>query len=82
MDYPSPNKIQKLANFLNTDFTNHYYIWNVGERSFPTEWFSHQVASHSHPGYPCHPFMELLMICKNILYFLASDPNNVAIVSC
>ncbi|CAD8068749.1 unnamed protein product [Paramecium sonneborni] len=82
MEYPSNDKIEKLSSYLNTNYQNHYYIWNVGEREFTTEWFCNQVANHSHPGYPCPPLIELLMICKNIIYFLSSDRNNIAIVCC
>ncbi|CAD8148396.1 unnamed protein product [Paramecium octaurelia] len=82
MEYPSNDKIEKLSSYLNTNHQNHYYIWNVGEREFTTEWFCNQVANHSHPGYPCPPLIELLMICKNIIYFLSSDRNNIAIVCC
>ncbi|CAK73650.1 unnamed protein product (macronuclear) [Paramecium tetraurelia] len=82
MEYPSNDKIEKLSSYLNTNHQNHYYIWNVGEREFTTEWFCNQVANHSHPGYPCPPLIELLTICKNIIYFLSSDRNNIAIVCC
>lgn len=32
MDFPSPNLIEAFSRYLNAEYHNHYYIWNVGEK--------------------------------------------------
>jgi hypothetical protein len=73
MAFPANNKVQSLSKHLNKTFGNNYYIWNLSEHEYPTEWFQNQVASHIHKGYPSPSLLEIFTICKSILNWLASD---------
>lgn len=39
MTFPAPDKIDALSKFLNSRFSHNYYIWNVSEHEYATEWF-------------------------------------------
>jgi len=46
MTFPDKNKVSTLSKYLNSTFGNNFYVWNVSEHEYPTEWFQNQVINH------------------------------------
>ncbi len=82
MTYPSSEKIHDLSNKLYNQFKNNYYVWNLSEHTYNTEFFNNQVAVHRYPGYPCPPLYEIFVITRCILDWLTKDPDNIAVIHC
>ncbi|EAS06714.2 PTEN tumor-suppressor protein C2 domain protein (macronuclear) [Tetrahymena thermophila SB210] len=82
MNFPTQDKIVGLSKYLNERFKQQYYIWNVSEHKYEVFPFNEQVADHNMPGYPNPSLQEIFMICKSVISWLNSDPENVAIIHC
>lgn len=82
MAFPSADKIEALADYLNSAYSNYYLIFNVSEYAYDTKPFLNQVVGYSFPGYPYLPLEASFTLCKEIDSWLRSDSKNVAMVHC
>ena len=80
--FPSSEKLEPLANYLNTTYSRNYLIFNVSEYTYNPKQFQNQVVGYSFPGYPCLPLEAAFTLSKEIESWLKSDPKNVAVVHC
>ena len=46
MNFPNEDLIRPLSTFLNENFGNNYFIWNVSEHSYDYFPFGHQVIKY------------------------------------
>ena len=82
MPFPEKGVLPRYSKILGEAFEESYKIWNVSEYSFDTAPFNEQVLEYVNTGYP-NPFLvQLYMICQEVKSWLASSPENIAIVLC
>ncbi len=43
MPFPAQENIEIIGDFLNTNFANNYFVWNISEHSYDTSIFNDQV---------------------------------------
>ena len=80
--FPSPEKLEAMANYLNSAYNRHYMIYNVSEYVYNSRLFLNQVVDYSFPGYPCLPLEAAFIINKEMESWLNSDPKNIAVLHC
>jgi hypothetical protein len=82
MPFPQESVIDKYAGLLNKEHAEHYKIWNISEYAYAASRFNDQVSEFVHVGYPNPPLTDLYLVCKEIVSWLQSEIDNIAIIHC
>ncbi len=80
--FPSPDKAEALADYLNSKYGIDYLVFNVSEHQYDPKLFNNQVVDYTFPGYPCPPLEATFILLKQIDSWLASADTHVAVVNC
>ena len=85
MDFPTPDRLPKLASELERRHTDTYMVWNVAGSStsqYDTTLFGGRVVALRFVGYLCPPLMMLMEACASIHNWLKADNANVVAIHC
>lgn len=82
MAFPDNDVLPKYAKLLSAEFGQRYRVWNVSEHAYSETIFDGQVADYVNVGHPHPPLADLVMACREMANWLASDPENVVVVHC
>lgn len=82
MEYPSDDKIERLATRLNADFSQRMLIFNMSERKYDTSRFQGEVVDVAFRGLPAPPVELIMELCISAQHWLEMDPCNIIIVHC
>mmetsp|Transcript_42576 Transcript_42576/g.92750 ORF Transcript_42576/g.92750 Transcript_42576/m.92750 type:complete len:620 (-) Transcript_42576:70-1929(-) len=82
MEFPSVDKIARLATRLNADFAQRMLIYNMSEKTYDTSQFRAEVVDVAFRGLPAPPLELLMELCLSVHSWLSSDPGNVLVVHC
>jgi len=80
--FPSFDKLELLANYLNSAYFRNYMIFNFSEYTYSSRLFLNQVVDYCFPGYSCPPLEAAFMATKEIESWLKSDDKNVVVIHC
>ena len=80
--FPSPEQCGPISSYFNTQVSTKYMVWNLSEYPHPTQIFAGQSIDFIFVGYPNPPLSALFSIFNSIEKWLASDPNNFALLHC
>ncbi|XP_067938302.1 cyclin-G-associated kinase-like isoform X2 [Watersipora subatra] len=77
------NLIDEVRGFLETQYKDRYYVYNLTPRSYDIRKFNQRVEHCSCPPKSKTPPLELLFrLCKNMHSWLKKDPENIVVIHC
>eukprot|EP00949_MAST-11_sp_MAST-11-sp1_P001021 g1021.t1 len=76
------NRFDAVRACLNRRHGDNWMVWNLSEVEYDASLFDGRVQTHRFPGHPSPPLGLLFTICTSMESWLASDPENVAVVHC
>ena len=75
--FVSDSLANKVAKYLNKYHAQRYMIWNLSEKSYPTELFNDQVMEFKFPGYPSPPLQQLFELLCSIDNWLSTTTTTI-----
>ncbi|CAD7949101.1 unnamed protein product [Amoebophrya sp. A25] len=82
MEYPSPDKIARLANRLNRLYQDKYLVLNMSEHGYEAREFRGEVMDIRFRGLPSPPLELFFKLVISVKQWLDTSPENVAVVHC
>lgn len=82
MEFPTPEKIERLSKRLNEAHPERMLIFNMSEKPYDKTWFQAEFVDVAFNGLPSPPLELLFELCLTGHTWLSADSQNVLVLHC